>query len=75
MTVVSPDYLRKLLPAILLLVLGYTLAKKELGRHHAPRFHGLAGRAAVLRRPLLQRADAPAHRHRAAAARHPAPPA
>jgi uncharacterized protein len=39
-TVVSPDYLRKLLPAILLLVLGYTLAKKELGRHHTPRFTG-----------------------------------
>jgi uncharacterized membrane protein YfcA len=39
-TVVSPEFLRKLLPAILLLVLGYTLAKKELGRHHAPRFTG-----------------------------------
>lgn len=39
-TVVSPEYLRKVLPAVLLLVLGYTLAKKELGRHHAPRFTG-----------------------------------
>jgi uncharacterized membrane protein YfcA len=39
-TVVSPDYLRKILPAILLLVLGYTLAKKELGRVHAPRHSG-----------------------------------
>ncbi len=39
-TLVSPEYLRKTLPAILLLVLGYTLAKKELGRHHAPRFNG-----------------------------------
>jgi len=39
-TVVSPEYLRKVLPFILLLVLGYTLAKKELGRHHAPRFGG-----------------------------------
>jgi uncharacterized membrane protein YfcA len=39
-TVVSPDYLRKILPAILLLVLGYTLAKKELGRHHTPKFTG-----------------------------------
>jgi uncharacterized membrane protein YfcA len=39
-TVVSPEYLRKILPAILLLVLGYTLAKKELGRHHAPKFTG-----------------------------------
>lgn len=44
-TVVSPDFLRKLLPLILLCVLGYTLAKKELGRHHAPR---LAGRGEVL---------------------------
>ena len=34
-----PDLLRKALPG-LLLVLGYTLAKKDLGRHHAPRFHG-----------------------------------
>jgi uncharacterized protein len=39
-TVVSPEYLRKVLPAILLLVLGYTLARKELGRHHTPRFSG-----------------------------------
>ena len=45
-TVVSPDYLRKILPAILLLVLGYTLAKKELGRHHSPLFSG-AREAAV----------------------------
>ena len=39
-TVVAPDLLRKALPGVLLLVLGYTLVKKELGRHHAPRFHG-----------------------------------
>jgi uncharacterized membrane protein YfcA len=39
-TVVSPEYLRKILPAILLLVLSYTLAKKELGRHHKPKFTG-----------------------------------
>jgi uncharacterized membrane protein YfcA len=39
-TVASPDYLRKILPAILLLVLGYTLAKKELGRHHVPTYSG-----------------------------------
>jgi uncharacterized membrane protein YfcA len=39
-TVVSAEFLRKLLPAILLLVLGYTLAKKELGRHHTPHFSG-----------------------------------
>jgi hypothetical protein len=46
-TVVSPDYLRKILPIILVLVLGYTLARKELGRHHAPRFTGSAEAAAA----------------------------
>lgn len=39
-TMVSPEFLRKVLPAILLLVLIYTLLKKELGRHHTPRFSG-----------------------------------
>lgn len=39
-TVVAPDFLRRLLPLILLAVLVYTLAKKELGRTHAPRFAG-----------------------------------
>lgn len=39
-TLISPEFLRKLLPAVLLVVLVYTLAKKELGRHHAPRFAG-----------------------------------
>lgn len=39
-TVVSPAYLRKLLPAVLLVVLIYTLFRKELGRTHAPRFSG-----------------------------------
>src|SRR5665647_831942 len=39
-TVVSPAYLRKVLPAVLLAVLIYTLLKKELGRTHAPRFSG-----------------------------------
>jgi uncharacterized membrane protein YfcA len=39
-TLVSPDYLRKALPAILLAVLLYTLSKKELGRNHVPRFAG-----------------------------------
>lgn len=39
-TVISPEFLRKVLPAILLVVLAYTLLKKELGRHHAPRFAG-----------------------------------
>jgi uncharacterized protein len=41
-TVISPEFLRKVLPGVLLLVLLYTLAKKELGRHHTPRFTGLA---------------------------------
>lgn len=44
-TLVSPGGLRKALPIILLAVLLYTLAKKELGRHHEPRF---AGRAQAL---------------------------
>ena len=41
-TVVSPDYLRKLLPLVLLVVLIYTVAKKDLGRTHTPRFSGAA---------------------------------
>lgn len=41
-TLASPDALRKLLPVILLGVLAYTLAKKQLGRDHAPRYHGRA---------------------------------
>ena len=39
-TVISPDFLRKVLPVILLVVLLYTVAKKELGRTHTPRFSG-----------------------------------
>lgn len=39
-TVISPGFLRKALPFVLLAVLAYTLVKKELGRHHAPRFSG-----------------------------------
>lgn len=39
-TVVSPDFLRRLLPLVLLVVLVYTLARKDLGRHHQPRFGG-----------------------------------
>jgi uncharacterized membrane protein YfcA len=39
-TVVSAEFLRKLLPAVLLMVLIYTLVKKELGLSHAPRFSG-----------------------------------
>ncbi len=39
-TVMSPDFLRKVLPLVLAVVLVYTLFKKELGRTHAPRFSG-----------------------------------
>ncbi len=39
-TVVSPALLRKALPLVLLLVLAYTLARKDLGRSHAPRYTG-----------------------------------
>jgi len=39
-TIVPPDFLRRVLPLVLLGVLAYTLAKKEMGRHHAPRFKG-----------------------------------
>ena len=41
-TALSPDFLRKLLPLVLVFVLGYTLVKKELGRHHTPRYAGSA---------------------------------
>ena len=44
-TVVPPDFLRKLLPLILLGVLLYTLVRKDLGREHLPR---LAGRTQTL---------------------------
>ena len=37
-TLIDPSFLRKLLPFILLGVLIYTLAKKELGREHTPRY-------------------------------------
>ena len=39
-TQVSADGLRRALPLILLAVLIYTLARKELGRDHMPRFNG-----------------------------------
>ena len=41
-TVISAGFLRQLLPVILVAVLIYTLAKKEMGRVHAPRFEGRA---------------------------------
>ena len=44
-TVVSPEFFRKLLPTVLFVVLIYTLMKKEMGRLHAPRF---AGRMEIL---------------------------
>ena len=39
-TVISPDFFRKALPLVLVGVLLYTLLKKNLGRHHAPRYSG-----------------------------------
>jgi len=41
-TVVSADFLRRALPWVLLAVFAYTLWRKDLGRHHAPRLTGLA---------------------------------
>lgn len=41
-TVISPEFLRKALPGVLLAVLVYTLLRKDLGRQHQPRFHGRA---------------------------------
>jgi len=46
-TVISPDFLRKALPLILVLVLGYTLVRKDLGRHHAPTMSGRREMAAA----------------------------
>ena len=39
-TLISADFLRRALPVILLAVLIYTLSRKDLGRHHAPRYQG-----------------------------------
>lgn len=39
-TVISPEFLRRLLPFVLLAVLLYTLARKDMGRDHAPRLSG-----------------------------------
>jgi uncharacterized membrane protein YfcA len=46
-TMISAGFLRKALPFVLLAVLVYTLAKKDLGRHHTPRFTGSAETAAA----------------------------
>ena len=45
LTLASPGLLRKALPFVLVAVLAYTLARKDLGREHAPR---LAGRTQAL---------------------------
>ena len=49
-TVVSPEVLRRSLPAVLLAVFLYTLWRKDLGQRHAPRMAGRAeaGAFAVL---------------------------
>ncbi|QIL70638.1 TSUP family transporter [Diaphorobacter sp. HDW4B] len=39
-TLISGDFLRKLLPFVLIGLLLYTLAKKDLGRHHTPLYDG-----------------------------------
>ncbi|MBV2162999.1 MAG: TSUP family transporter [Comamonas sp.] len=49
-TLIDPSFLRKLLPVILLALFVYTLAKKELGRTHAPLF---SGRAEQVRTALI----------------------
>jgi uncharacterized membrane protein YfcA len=46
-TLTSPGGLRRALPFILLAVLAYTVARKDLGRHHAPRLQGRAQAAAA----------------------------
>ena len=46
-TILSADFLRKLLPVVLLAVLFYTLMKKDLGRHHAPHMSPGAERLAA----------------------------
>ena len=39
-TRIPGDFLRRLLPFILIALLAYTLARKDMGRHHTPRFSG-----------------------------------
>ena len=39
-TVISPEFLRKLLPFVLVAVLLYTLVRTDMGRNHAPRLAG-----------------------------------
>lgn len=47
-TLVPTESLRKLLPLVLLAVLGYTLARKDLGRHHVPTLSARAERWAAI---------------------------
>ena len=47
-TQVSPDALRRLLPLALLAVFLYTLMRKDLGQHHAPRYAGSRETAAMV---------------------------
>jgi uncharacterized membrane protein YfcA len=46
-TVVSPVFLRKLLPFVLVAVLAYTLARKDLGKHHRPHLSAAGERLAT----------------------------
>jgi uncharacterized protein len=46
-TATSSEFLRKSLPVILLLILLYTLSKKDLGHQHEPRFYGNAEKWAL----------------------------
>lgn len=39
-TQISPNFLRQLLPLVLMAVLAYTLMRKDMGHHHAPRYTG-----------------------------------
>ncbi|HET9694202.1 MAG TPA: TSUP family transporter [Steroidobacteraceae bacterium] len=43
-TVISPERFRTLVPALLAVVLAYTLLHRDLGREHRPRNHGRHGR-------------------------------
>ena len=46
-TVVSPDFLKRVLPLVLVLVFVYTLLRKDFGQSHSPRLHGRAEVVAV----------------------------
>jgi hypothetical protein len=46
-TLVSPVFLRRILPGVLVVLLLYTLARKDLGREHRPRYEGAAERWAA----------------------------